>query len=172
MAAGVALAGSPPPTRGGLGAYQEPSPRPEPVQKAAAFVNTILKRDRTPTRVTVPQLQAGVALETAAKVVPGPATGPRPSRPKPMPKPRPSSARAARVVAPRSQAATTPRLTSRPVVPTGAAAPVARAGVSEARDQTVPGLAPGLIVAGLLAGLGLALEVGRKMGRVARAAGR
>jgi len=140
--AGAAVAGprgeepSPP-----LGAYQEPAPEGQPEEHAVDFVNGILKERGGQKRVSKNELRAGVVL--AAK----PTSTGRSETPQPARRRQP-------ITSPASGAANgdgqIPRIDIGPAKRAGVAAPV---------DQERPGMLVGLVVAALLAALGLALEL-------------
>jgi hypothetical protein len=111
-----------------LGAYQEPAPRPVPEQNAVGFVNELLERQGGVQRVSRDDLRKGVVVQA--------------ERTKPKgPKKAGSLSEAPTAVAAR-------RLDS---------GPAERAGVASPVDADQPGMLVGLVVAGLLGALGLAL---------------
>jgi hypothetical protein len=110
-----------------LGAYQEPAPRVVPEEHAVGFVNELLERGGAK-RVSRDELRTGIVVET--------------ERPKPK-GPKKSS--------PRSDA---PTVVAAPSLDSG---PAERAGVASPVDADHPGMLVGLVVAGLLGAIGLAL---------------
>jgi hypothetical protein len=112
-----------------LGAYQEPAPRVVPEQHAVGFVNELLERRGGPQRVSREELKTGIVLESRK---------PKPTKPRKNAPPR----------------AETP---SDVVVPRLDSGPAERAGVAAPVDADQPGMVVGLVVAGLLGALGLAL---------------
>jgi hypothetical protein len=111
-----------------LGAYQEPAPRPVPESHAVGFVNELLERRGGPQRVSRDELRKGVVIKAAR------------DKPKDPKKARP------RADAPTVIAAAT-----------FDSGPAERAGVASPVDADRPGMLMGLVVAGLLGALGLAL---------------
>jgi hypothetical protein len=112
-----------------LGAYQEPAPRVVPEEHATGFVNELLERRGGPQRVSKEELRKGVVIKAARK----------PKDPKKAPAPERSEA---------------PTVVAAAAFDSG---PAERAGVAAPVDADQPGMVLGLIVAGLLGALGLAL---------------
>lgn len=111
-----------------LGAYQEPAPQVVPEENAVGFVNELLEQRRGSQRVSKDDLRKGVVIQAAR------------AKPKSTTK-----------APPRSQA---PTVVAAPRLDSG---PAERAGVASPVDADQPGMVLGLVVAGLLGALGLAL---------------
>jgi hypothetical protein len=111
-----------------LGAYQEPAPRVVPESHANDFVNELLQRRGGVQRVSQEELRKGVVIQAQRT---------KPKRPK--------------KAAPRSEV---PTVVEAPRLDSG---PAERAGVASPLDADQPGMLVGLVVAGLLGALGLAL---------------
>jgi hypothetical protein len=110
-----------------LGAYQEPAPRLVPESHATGFVNELLERRGGP-QLSQDDLRKGVVVQAAR----GKPKGPKKAVPRSQP----------------------PKVVAAPRLDSG---PAERAGVTSPADADQPGLLVGLVVAGLLGALGLAL---------------
>jgi hypothetical protein len=110
-----------------------------PEEHAVGFVNEMLKRRGGAKRVSKAELRTGIVLATDKAQRAGPANSPRKTTP-----PRADEPAAAQSID------VTPRFDS---------GPAERAGVASPVDADRPGMLAGLLVAGLLAALGLTLRL-------------